>query len=209
MRETRQAQKAIGASIIADRASWPELWTCLTFLTRVALLASTALHEHRPQVEHQVRSENGYIDTMMSGIGIGDTLLPTDRSYPRSRLIETLLRFLQSSLVFASIELNADCPYERLVHKRSIPEMYRQVKEKCAIAPIFLMAEARGSENGGMNLLGCYFYSKGRLSSMHCQVFQPEGVLKRNIKYNTTVSQPRCKSISVHPSIRGANCGFI
>ena len=26
-----------------------------------------------------------------------------------------------------------------------------------------------------MNLLGCYFYSKGRLSSMHCQVFQPEG----------------------------------
>ena len=155
LRETTiKAQKAIGASIIADRATWPELWTCLTFCCDSCGLAS--FNSLRTSTDRQLSTKpeartSFTIDTMMSGIGIGDALLPTDRSYPRSSLIETLLRFLQSSLVFASIELDADCPYERLVHRRSIPEMYRQVKEKCAIAPIFSSPWLKPgvSENGG------------------------------------------------------------
>ncbi len=69
------------------------------------------------------------IDAVMGSVGIGDVLIPTDRSYPRGSFIEPLLCFLQSCLMSIYIQLDADCPYERFVHKRSIAGNRTKVKK--------------------------------------------------------------------------------
>jgi len=87
----------------------------------------------------------------MGGVGITDMLIPTDTRNPRSRFIKTLLRLLQSGFMFTYVQLNADSSYERFVHKRNVAQEFMEIKEKCAITPIFssLGLKPRVSENGG------------------------------------------------------------
>jgi hypothetical protein len=153
-RDTIKTLKTIGASIIADRATWPKLWTSLTLLAsrcfdRLNGLGTSSRSELSTQPKPGASLP---IDTVVGSIGISNTLFPTDRSNPRSGFIKALLRLLQSSFVTIYVKLNANRSYECFIHKNDIAQRYKEVKEKCAVAPIFsspwLMPGV--SESGGL-----------------------------------------------------------
>ena len=128
---TIKAHQAKGTSIIANRATWPELWASFTFLSLCGLDSLNCLSTSTDrQLSANPKARTSLtINTVMGCVGIGDVLFPTDRSNPRSSLIETLLRFSQRCLVSIYVKLNTDCSYERFVHKRCVPESRPTVKK--------------------------------------------------------------------------------
>jgi len=66
---------------------------------------------------------------MMSGIGIGDVFLPTDRSNPRGRFVETLLCLLQSYLMTVYVEFDANGSSECFAHGNGIADHITKVKK--------------------------------------------------------------------------------
>ncbi len=95
---------------------------------------STGTHS---QLSTQPKAGAGLaIDAMMGGIGIGDVLTPTHGSNPRGCCIEALLRLLQQGFMALDIEFDTDCSDERLVHGESIGQVFTEVKEGGAVAPV-------------------------------------------------------------------------
>lgn len=128
---TIKTQKAIGTSIIADRASWPELRAGFTFLAlggfdSLKSLRTSTYSELSAQFE---MSTSLPIDTMVSRVRVGDMLMPAKRSNPRSCFVKTLLRLSQSGFMFTYIQFDTDSPYEHILHKKSIAEPRTKVKK--------------------------------------------------------------------------------
>ena len=126
-----KTQQAIGTSVIAER-------TALTKLrTRLALLRFRGLDRLNGfgtstdrQLSTKPEPATGFsIDPMVSRVGVGNMLLPTHGGNPRSGCIERLLRRVQRGFVFTSIKLDTDCPYECLVHKKSLSREKAPVKQ--------------------------------------------------------------------------------
>jgi hypothetical protein len=204
-RDTIKAHKAIGTSIIADRATWPKLWARFTFL---ALCGFDSLYcfctgTHGQLSTKPVAATGFTIDTVMSRIGIGDVLIPADRGNPRSSSIELLLRFLQSLLVSIYIKLNVDCSYELFIHKKSIAQMYKEVKNGVSMNDLtvndLLPAPQREFRAGvisvsyslmdlfGIDMRGCNtqgeYQDKGVFADLHKKLLLPDSYTIRGIFY--------------------------
>jgi hypothetical protein len=85
----------------------------------------------------------------MGRVGVGDTLLPTEGGHPACRLVETMLRLGQGSLVPGYVQLNADGSCERFIHRTSIVQAFKNVKGRRFAARFSSRRlKADGSPNG-------------------------------------------------------------
>ena len=112
--DTIKAQrKAIGTSIIADRASWPKNCGHVSlFLDSCGLASLNGLRTSTDRkLSTKPEARTGLtIDTMIAVLVLVIPSSQQTEAIHKAASLKHFLRFLQSSLVFASIELHADCP---------------------------------------------------------------------------------------------------
>jgi hypothetical protein len=126
-----KTQQAIGTSVIAERTALTKLRTRLALLRFRGLdrLNSFGTSTDRQLSAKPEASTGLSIDAMVSRVGVGNMLLPTYGGNPRSGCIERLLRRVQRGFVFTTLKLDTDCPYECLVHKKSLSREKAPVKQ--------------------------------------------------------------------------------
>lgn len=66
---------------------------------------------------------------MVSRVGVGNMFFPAHGRNPRSGCIERLLRRVQRGFMTINIQLDTHCPYDRLVHKKSLTREKAPVKQ--------------------------------------------------------------------------------
>jgi hypothetical protein len=117
-----QAHQAIGASIVADTAMWPEGRAGLMVLRLHGFdglnsLGAGSDRQLRTQLIVQARFA---IHPMMRCVRVDNPFLPTHLRNPRRRRIEGALRHGQSGLVGVHLQLAANCAREGGIYGHSI-----------------------------------------------------------------------------------------
>lgn len=142
-----KAHKAIGACIVTDGATRPELWAGLPlfFLRCFQRFDSFSTSAHG-QLRPKPKASTGFsIDAVMGRIGIRNMLIPTNRGDPRSSFVKTLLRLLQSLFMFIYVKLDANCSYEHFLHTKSVPYQRKKSREEYGKGGVRLRARGHSS----------------------------------------------------------------
>ncbi|HEY8324626.1 MAG TPA: hypothetical protein VIG77_09070, partial [Ktedonobacterales bacterium] len=117
-RDAIQTHQAIGARIVADAATRPELWAGLTVFGLACLdglncLGACAAGQLRAQSEPLTSFT---IHPMMGSIGVRNVFIPAHSRNPCGSRIERLLSRSQCRLMAVNVELDADSASEYFVH---------------------------------------------------------------------------------------------